>query len=172
MDGSSETETAIIEGMGVSYDDFYEFMNPSKAYKTNQWAALENKTYWAAARWLEQAKHEAKINHQASKKRKTISGIPLTKDTSALNPLSNRGRLNREYRATTPQLVALVDDVEFPSVVPAYDSSQEVSKKVRVFHGGHDTFQRPRFRLFSVLCFVFHAIVDRRDSHFDSGSVQ
>jgi hypothetical protein len=154
MDGSSETETAIIERMGVSYDDFYAFMNPSKAYKTNQWAALENKTYWAAARWLEQAKHEAKIDHQASKKRKTVSGLPSLRDTLASNPFSNRGRLTREHRAMTPPLVALVDEMELPSVIPVYDSSREVAKKVRTFHGGHDTFYSPYFRILFFLCLL------------------
>jgi hypothetical protein len=140
MDASSDTETAIIERMGVSYDEFYDFVNPSKAYKTNQWAALENNTYWAAARLLEQAKHETKIDHQATKKRKTVSGLPLLRDTLALTPFSNKGRLTRKHRGKTPQHMELVNKVELPSVVPVYDSSREVSKKVRRFRGGNDAF--------------------------------
>lgn len=70
IDASSETKTAIAERMGVSYNSFSKFMNP-KAYK-DQWSAVQNGTYWAAARLLEQAKQEAKTTKQASKKRKTL----------------------------------------------------------------------------------------------------
>ena len=66
---SSETQTAIIDMLGVNSNAFRSFMNP-KTYK-DQWLACYNGTYLAAARLLEEekfAKDQAKKYAAALKK--------------------------------------------------------------------------------------------------------
>lgn len=132
MDASFETETAIIERMGVSYDDFRGFMNPPKEYIKDQWSAVGNSTYWAAARLLEQVRCEAKLTERANKKRKTVGGLPLLRPPLAFG---NRGKPTREAKANAQQLMEFVNEVDLPSVVPVYDSYPEVVKKPTLAFG-------------------------------------
>jgi hypothetical protein len=57
IENSSRTKTAIIERLGVNSNSFRKYMNP-KTYKY-QWSAIQNGTYWAAAKFLE-AERQAK----------------------------------------------------------------------------------------------------------------
>jgi len=69
------TQTKIIEKMGVNNNTFRRYMNP-KTYK-DQWSAVQNGTYWAGARLLEEVKHEeakAKKAVGAGGKRKASTG--------------------------------------------------------------------------------------------------
>jgi hypothetical protein len=116
IDASSETQTAIVDRMGVNNNSFNKFMNP-KTYK-DQWSAVQNGTYWAAARLLEKAKHDAKTT-KASKKRKAVDGMDASDKRS-----------KSDAKAGAEQLMLLVNQVELPSVVPVYDSCPEVVKKV------------------------------------------
>lgn len=115
IDSSNETQTAIIEELGVNSNSFRKFMNP-KTYK-NQWSACQNGTYWAAARFLARKKHEAKTS---GKKRKASSdgGGPAKKKSDTLS------------KAEAELLMMRINQVELPAGAPVYDSCPELVKKV------------------------------------------
>ena len=115
IDSSNETQTAIIEELGVNSNSFRKFMNP-KTYK-NQWSALQNGTYWAAGRFLARKAHEAKT---AGKKRKAhgVDGGGTAKKSTSTS------RLEAEI------LMARINQVELPADAPVYDSCPELVKKV------------------------------------------
>jgi hypothetical protein len=104
IDASSETQTAIVDSMGINNNSFRNFMNP-KTYK-DQWSATQNGTYWAAARLLERAKHEAKITKQVSKKRKTVDGAA-----------DSNKRSKSDAKAVAEQLMHLVIKSSFPPML-------------------------------------------------------
>jgi len=81
------TQTRIIEQMGVNNNTFRRFMNP-KTYK-DQWSAVQNGTYWAAARLLAEAKYENDKAKKSGAKRKTASDDNSAKKTKVANSLSN-----------------------------------------------------------------------------------
>ena len=132
MDASFETETAVIERMGVTYDDFWRFMNPTKAYIKDQWSAVENSTYWAAARLLEQVRYEAKLSERVNKKRKAVGGLPVLRPTVAFGNIENPAG---EATEKAQQLMELVNEVDLPSIVPVYDTYSEVTKKPTLAFG-------------------------------------
>lgn len=117
IDASSETQTAIIGHLGVNNNSFRKFMNP-KTYK-NQWSAVQNGTYWAAARFLAQKKHEAKT---AGKKRKAVDGA----SGGAAKKSASTSRMEAEL------LMARINQVELPANTPVYDSCPELVKKVSI----------------------------------------
>lgn len=124
IDHSPETQTAIIGQLGVNNNSFRKFMNP-KTYK-NQWSAVQNGTYWAAARFLAQKKHEQKVS---GKKRKADGT-----DGSAVKKSTSSSRMEAEL------LMARINQVELPDNAPVYDSCPELVKKVSFL---------PTFHLFS-----------------------
>ena len=68
------TQTKIIEKMGVNNNTFRRFMDP-KTYK-DQWSGVQNGTYLAGARLLEEARHDeekAKKSAGSSTKRKAAA---------------------------------------------------------------------------------------------------
>jgi hypothetical protein len=69
MDKSEESQAATSRRLGVSPSSLSNFMNP-KSYK-NQWSAVQNGTYWAAARLLEEESNKPKA---PTKKRKDAPG--------------------------------------------------------------------------------------------------
>lgn len=109
-------QTVIVNCMGVNNNSFNKFMSP-KTYK-DQWSAVQNGMYWAAAHLLEKAKHDAKTT-KASKKRKAVDGMDASDKRS-----------KSDAKAKVEQLMLLVNQVELPSIVPVYDSCPEVVKKV------------------------------------------
>lgn len=115
IDNASETQTAIIGQLGVNSNSFRKFMNP-KTYK-DQWSAVQNGTYWAAARFLAQKKHESKTS---GKKRKADAG-----DGSVAKKSASTSRTEAEL------LMYRINAVELPENAPVYDSCPELVKKVR-----------------------------------------
>lgn len=116
IDNSSETQTAIVGQLGVNYNSFSKFMNP-KSYK-NQWSAVQNGTYWAAARFLAQKKHESKVSGKKRKAASDDGGVAKKSASSA--------------RAEAELLMERINNVELPdNNGRVYDSCPEVVKKVR-----------------------------------------
>ncbi len=75
----TDTQTGIIQKMGVNNNSFRRFMNP-KTYK-NPNSAFQNSTYWAAAKLLEKAKYE---KEQAKKNNKKKSGKRTAESDSSV----------------------------------------------------------------------------------------
>jgi len=76
LDSCGRTQTSVVQDLQVNNNSFRKFMNP-KTYK-DQWSALQNGTYWAAARFLAQLAHDNK-----TKKRKgTVAGAASDTTTS------------------------------------------------------------------------------------------
>ena len=112
IDDSPRTQTSIIKELGVGHNSFYKFMNPN-TYK-NQWSAVQNNTYWAAAKFLEK---QAYLTKKAGKnKRKAVT-----------DPAKVQAAKARKEDAET--LVSTVA-VMAASNGPIYDSCQETIKKV------------------------------------------
>jgi hypothetical protein len=128
IDNSSQTQTAITEGMGINNNSFRKFMNP-KTYK-NQWSATANGTYWAAAKLLEQERNRPKT--KASKvngKRKGDADNDNTNDNNASNKKS-KTEIKLEMMTLMYQVVA----VEGVNEHVVYDSCIQIVKKVRYSH--------------------------------------
>ena len=121
IDNSSETQTAIVDRMGVNSNSFRKFMNP-KTYK-DQWSACQNGTYWAAARLLERVKYEAKLAKATSKKRKTS-------DSNVAEAIGAK-KSKADTKADAEELMYRINQVELDANVPVYDSCPELVKKVR-----------------------------------------
>lgn len=120
IDNSSETQTAILDRMGVNNNSFRRFMNP-KTYK-NQWSAVENGTYWAAARLLEAERNKPK-DKAAGGKRKANS-------SSEAGGVAKKSKT--EAKAEMLQLMRNINAVEAPGVSEevVYDSCPQLVKKV------------------------------------------
>lgn len=125
IDESSETQTAIINRMRVNGNTFRRFMN-SKTYK-DQWSAVQNGTYWAAARLLEQERMQKKNKPAASKKRKAND------DNNAAGAAGGRGPPKLSKKQLKQQAIL---EMQHISSIPGVDetivcdSCQEVIKKV------------------------------------------
>ena len=65
--------TALGRKMGVNNNTFRRFMDP-KTYK-DQWSGLQNGTYWAGARLLEEARHD---EEKAKKAAEASIGKPFS----------------------------------------------------------------------------------------------
>jgi hypothetical protein len=120
LDQSNETQTAILERMGVNSNSFRRFMNP-KTYK-NQWSAVDNGTYWAAAKLLE-AERGKKKEAAPSKKRKAttndgVAGPVVSKKSKAELKWDVVAKMNR------------INSVAGVHESIVYDSCPEIVKKV------------------------------------------
>mmetsp|Transcript_16522 Transcript_16522/g.24726 ORF Transcript_16522/g.24726 Transcript_16522/m.24726 type:complete len:218 (-) Transcript_16522:423-1076(-) len=105
----SDTQTGIIQRMGVNNKSFRNFMNP-KTYK-NPSSAYQISTYWKAAKLLEQVKHE---KEQAKKNNKKKSGKRKASPTTTFADIIANDATNKKARtestsssaATTASAVA------------------------------------------------------------------
>mmetsp|Transcript_5619 Transcript_5619/g.9503 ORF Transcript_5619/g.9503 Transcript_5619/m.9503 type:complete len:536 (+) Transcript_5619:75-1682(+) len=119
------TQTKIIEKMGVNSNTFRRFMDP-KTYK-DQWSALQNGTYWAAAKLLEEVKYveeKAKKSSGGSAKRKASSSTAGEADTASKKSKKDQAMelINR---------INAIDGVSDDSVI--YDSCPVVVAKIKAF---------------------------------------
>lgn len=120
LDKCGMTQGSVLTRMGVSSNSFRRFMDPAN-YK-NMWSAVENGTYWAAAKMLEEERMKPKPKATASAKRKaadmTGSGTAKKSKTQA--------------KAEVIELMQRIMAVEGTSAV-VYDSCPEVVKKIKAF---------------------------------------
>lgn len=152
IDGSSETQTAIIGRMGVNNNSFRRFMNPS-TYK-GKWSGCQNGTYWAAARLLAQAKYDkdqaakaAKKAEKATKKKaggaaagakrkvapgdeKATAQDSLTAPPAAKKPKKSKKEEKADANALMERINGTALDDEYPKV---FDSCPEIVKKIKSF---------------------------------------
>lgn len=119
IDSSTETQTAIIDRMGVNSNSFRRFMNP-KTYK-NQWSATDNGTYWAAARLLAQANYEKKQANKTGKKR-------AAGEVQAYSNKKSKSQLKLEAEQYIDRINA-VQDVDGT----VYDSCPQLVTKIKAF---------------------------------------
>ena len=117
IDNSDQSAASILQELGVTPSSFYKFMNPGN-YK-DQWNAIQNQSYWEAAKFL-----EAQRNKPKSKKRKAAP----SKDDS-----SNK---KAKEDAKTDALDLLTSIQNYPTNginERVYDSCPELVKKTKKF---------------------------------------
>jgi hypothetical protein len=119
IDNSSQTQTAIVDGMGINNNSFRKFMNP-KTYK-NQWSATSNGTYWAAAKLLEGERNKPKT--KATGKRNV--------DKADDNNNASNKKSKKETKVEMLMLMNQVAAVPGVNEQVVYDSCVQVVKKVR-----------------------------------------
>ena len=148
IDASSESQTCIVKDrLGLSYSSFSKFMNP-KTYK-NQWSAIQNGTYWRAARFLEQYKHEQKIAKKTnaaaaagSKKRKSSSN-----DENNVNSAAGPDVATKKSKTETKKEIESYMERVMATTLPhgtggrgplactrVYDGCPEIVKKIKDFY--------------------------------------
>lgn len=157
----THTQKAIIENMGVNNNSFRRFMNP-KTYK-DQWSAVQNSTYWAAAKLLEKVKYEKeqakKNSKKSSGKRKAAdvaaSGAGVGAGVGADDETAKRARTTVETSSVSASVTATVAPpkktkatikLEAASFVlevcntegvpcdsPVYDTCPQLVKKIKTF---------------------------------------
>ncbi|KAL7534254.1 hypothetical protein ACHAXR_005762 [Thalassiosira sp. AJA248-18] len=123
-----------IDHMGVNNNTFRRFMNP-KTYK-NPWSAVDNGTYWAAARLLEEVKYEnAKAKKSGGAKRKTASSSSEEGSSKKAKGLSN----NKMSKAEVSEFLDRINAVNIPTdrgntvSIPIYDSCPQLVTKIKAF---------------------------------------
>lgn len=143
----ASTQTAVIQTMGVNNNSFRKFMNP-KTYK-DPWSAVQNSTYWAGARLLEQLKHQkGRSANGGVKKRKTAGGTVVgtksatkkakestsTKSTAATTSSTPKKKTKAEAKLEIQNLiqrVMAVPNVSYTNGV--YDSCPQIVTKIKLF---------------------------------------
>ena len=105
-------------------------MNP-KYYK-DQWSAVQNGTYWAAARLLEQHKHEQKLAKKASGNKKRKSDENGTAATASKKPKVARSEMEA-YMAKVNATELPQGEDGYGGLGKVYDSCPQVVKKVKEF---------------------------------------
>lgn len=117
------TQTKIIEKMGVNNNTFRRFMDP-KTYK-DQWSGLQNGTYWAGARLLEEARHD-------EEKAKKAAGSSAKRKAAAATGEAPTSKKSKKDQAT--ELIERINAVEGVSDdSKIFDSCPEVVKKIKDF---------------------------------------
>lgn len=124
IDSKAETQTAILARMGVNHNSFRRFMNP-KTYK-NPWKALENGTYWAAAKLLyqlEQDKNKGKKRKVASAGLEANSGVNKVRKREAEEKMQriNQVAFNLPPNSSSSEASGI------------YDSCPQLVKKIKSF---------------------------------------
>ena len=136
IDNSSQTKKAVMDRMRVGSKSFYKFMNP-KTYK-DQWSAVSNDTYWAAARLLEAERNKKAKKGSSSKKRSRDD------EQSANNKKTKQGAMSKTQIL---ELIACILQVEDVDETVVYETCSEVVKKVWIF------IASPRFPLHVLLAY-------------------
>jgi hypothetical protein len=139
------TQTQIINKMGVNSNSFYKFMNP-ETYK-DQWSAVQNGTYWAAAKLLAQVKYDKELAKKVGGKRKSVEEGGSSKRAKVDSYKKPRVLVQLEAL----DLIERIQNVELVSIWPVYDSCPQLVKKMK------DFLQRPGMTK-SNLCLALGAI--------------
>jgi len=125
IDASTETQTAIVAKMGVHSNSFRNFMDPG-SYK-NQWSALQNGTYWAAAQLLEEERNKPK---QSNKKRKAATSSSNNNDNDPTNKKSKS-----QAKLDAVALMNRIASFDAPGLcnTMVYDSCPDLVRKLKSF---------------------------------------
>lgn len=140
----------IIEQMGVNNNSFRRFMNPA-TYK-DKWSAVDNGTYWAAAKLLARLAHEREVAKQSSSsgKRKattttttkaadgTAATATTEKATKKAKTSGDESQAPRKKSSADLRLEAmqLIDRINAVGGVPeniVYDTCPQVVAKIKEF---------------------------------------
>ncbi|GKY92535.1 hypothetical protein MPSEU_000223800 [Mayamaea pseudoterrestris] len=121
LDKCGMTQTTILSRIGVNSNSFRKFMNP-KTYK-NPWSAVENGTYWAAARLLEEERMKPKASSATGTKRKANDSA------GGAEAKKSKAQAKSDAMALMQRIMA-VENVNERAV---YDSCPEVIKKIKTF---------------------------------------
>jgi len=130
IDGS-RTQTNIIDEMGVNNNTFRRYMNP-RTYK-DQWSALQNGTYRAAARLLAKAKFESDMAKKSgSAKRKAAARDGNTaKKVKCGN--ENPAASNASAKEDAKLLIDRIQAVQGVSDKEVYDTCPQLVAKIKKF---------------------------------------
>jgi hypothetical protein len=124
IDASNEIQTFIVNNrLGLNYIPFSKFMDP-KTYK-NQWSACQNRTYWSAARFLEQYKHEQKT---IAKKTDTSASASASAAAAAAAAGSKKRKSSNDENNVNGADVAVAG-----SVVTTKRSKTETKKEIEIY---------------------------------------
>ena len=132
IDNSSQTQTFIVENkLHVNYNSFRKFMNP-KTYK-DQWSAIQNGTYWAAARLLEEERNKPKKTaaKTANKKKRPREDEGGNEAAAASAQAKVAKKSKKGAKAEAVQLMQKIVNVEGIEETTVYDSCPQLVKKVR-----------------------------------------
>lgn len=145
VDGTSN-QTRIIEQMGVNSNSFRKFMDPS-TYR-NQWNAIQNGTYWAAAKLLAKVAYEkelAKATSGSGSKRKTTRDDEYydsddydDEDAQAATKRykSNSGEIKKTRAEVQLEALTLIRNIKSVNVRDdgiVYDTCPEIVQKIKAF---------------------------------------
>jgi len=126
IDTNNTTQSSVIQQLGVNNNSFRKFMNP-KTYK-DPWSAVQNGTYWAAARFLEAKRNKPKKQAATGAKRKAAP----SSNTNSTNDGATSKKSKKEAAQT---LMDRINAFEAPqvSVTKIYDSCPELVQKIKAF---------------------------------------
>ena len=133
IDNSSQTQTFIVQNkLRVNNNSFRKFMNP-KTYK-DQWSAIQNGTYWAAARLLEEERNKpkktaAKTANKKKRPREDEGGGNEAAAASAQTKVAKKSK--KGAKAEAVQLMQKIMNVGGIEETSVYDSCPQLVKKVR-----------------------------------------
>ena len=119
------TAAAMQRTLSVSANSYGKFMNP-KTYK-DPWSAIQNGTYWAAARFLEQERLKPK------KKAATVSSKKRAAEGAVAAP--GGGGATKKLKADQVAFMERIHAYEAPSVSAdrVYESCPDVIKMCKAF---------------------------------------
>ena len=148
LNTSGRSQKSVMSEIGVGQGSFRKFMFGS--YK-NQWSAVQNETYWAAAQFLEKMKDADKENKAVIAKRKA-STSDNTASTSGSATKKTKTKAVSSSRAEGDQL--LKDFMATPGVAqddPVFDKCPQVVKKLQEFFQDHPDVTKASFRRIALL---------------------
>lgn len=116
------TQTKIIKKMGVNNNTFRRFMDP-KTYK-DQWSGLQNGTYWAGARLLEEARHE-------EEKARKAGGSSAKRKAAATGEAPTSKKSKKDQATELIERINAVEGVSDDS--PIFDTCPVVAANIKVF---------------------------------------
>jgi hypothetical protein len=130
IDTCGETQTAVIQQLGVNSNSFRKFMNP-KTYK-DQWSAVQNGTYWAAARLLEAHRNMPKKRKEAPA---ASAATTTAAGTAAEGNAAKKAKTSTSSKQDMIALMVQVYNYPAPGVSDSviYDSCPELVAKIKAF---------------------------------------
>lgn len=137
------TQKTFLEMIRVNSNSYGKFMN-AKYYK-NEWSAVENGTYFAAAEFLAKNKIQQKIRAleaaQTEKENKKLQKINGTNGAVAITGKRPRDESNSDdipkskkaSKADGESLLKTITAVEFPAESPIYEDCDQIRKMINAF---------------------------------------
>jgi hypothetical protein len=142
IDASGRTKTSVMIELGVNSNSFGKFMNP-KTYK-DQWSAVQNGTYWAAARFLAKQNHLAKEQKKQEKKRRS-AGKSNDGASAPKKAKKSAAEEKAEAEVWMTQVMRTAVDVDGADS-PVSDSCPQVVEKIKkLLNGGRPGVTKANF---------------------------